>query len=325
MGGLEWSVFGIGVPMLTLVLLWVHRSFGFGPADDPGAAPERKLQTSAVPIVGGPALFLTGLIYFACQRWFDLAPLGRGLDVMLLGPVAGALVGAFLVGLIDDFCKRGLSPGPKVLLQFAAALPLYPLEDGLHGVALVLAGVVAMNALNTFDNTDGAATALAAGASVLVAPAIGLGLLVFLPANLGRARFGAKPGAGRRPPATYLGDSGSHLLGMLLLLLPGAWMALFLPLLDLARVSAQRWRAGQPVWIGDRRHLAHQMEAVGWPPWLVVLALTSIAAPTFLVDSFGAVFGAPQGAVIAFGASLLFYVAAVVVTRGAAATEASPS
>ena len=322
MGALEWIVFGGGVPLFTWLLLRLHRSLGFGPVDDPAGAPERKLQLESVPMIGGPALFATGVLYFVLARAFDLGLADRGTVLLTAPRVAGALVGAFLVGLFDDLREGGLPAAPKVLLQVLAALPLHGIVPGIEGALLVLAGVVAMNAINTFDNADGAVTGLLTVTFAPVAPSLALGLAAFLPANLGRAPFGARPGASeRRPPAAYLGDSGSHLLGMLLLFLPGAWVALWLPLLDLARVAWLRKRAGQPAWVGDRRHLAHRMEACGWPPWLVVLAQVAIAGPALFVGTSGVLFEDSMATAVGLGATLVLFVAAVVATRTGVAVE----
>jgi UDP-N-acetylmuramyl pentapeptide phosphotransferase/UDP-N-acetylglucosamine-1-phosphate transferase len=325
MGALEWIVFGAGVPLFTYLFLELHRRLGLGPSDDPTGSPERKLQAHAVPMIGGPALFATGVLYFLLARLFGLGLADRGTVLLTAPHVGAALVGAFLVGLFDDLREGGLAAGPKVLLQVVASLPLYSIAPGSEGFLLVLAGVVAMNAINTFDNADGAVTGLLAATFAPVAPSLALALAVFLPVNLGRAPFGARPGAPERRPATaYLGDSGSHLLGMLLLFLPGAWVALWLPLLDLARVSWQRKRAGQPPWVGDRRHLAHRMEACGWPPWLVALGQVVIAAPALFIGTSGLLFENLLATVLGLGATLVLFAATVVATRtGGAGAEHS--
>ena len=146
MGPLEWVVFGLGVPLGTLLLLRLVAATGGRLSDDPKEAPERKLQARAVPAVGGTALFLVGLVYFFLADQLDVSSGDRGTMLLRSGPVAGALAGAFLVGLFDDLREGGLAAGPKVLLQFTAALPLFAIAPGPEGVALVFAGVVAMNA-----------------------------------------------------------------------------------------------------------------------------------------------------------------------------------
>lgn len=325
MGVLEWSVFGLGVPLFAWLALRLATRLGFGPSDDPGDAPERKLQVHPVPTLGGPVLFAVGVLYFALARFFGVGIVDPGTSLLTSPHVGGALVGAFLVGLFDDLRGGGLDAGPKVLLQLVASLPLYSIAGGVEGVALVLAGVLAMNAINTFDNADGAVTGLLAAGLAPLSPSLGLGLLMLLPANLGRAPLGARPGSPeRRPAALYLGDSGSHMLGMLLLFLPGAWLLLYLPLLDLVRVAWLRLRAGQPAWVGDRRHLAHRLEACGLPPWLVVVVVVVIAAPALFVGSSGLLFENPPATAVGLGATLLFFILAVVATRrGVAAAERS--
>ena len=140
-----------------------------------------------------------------------------------------------------------------------------------------------MNAANTFDCADGACGTLGvvglAGRSV-AAPA----LLGFLPWNVFFRR------GSERVPIAYLGDSGSHLVGVLLAGCPEAWGILLLPLLDLGRLSLVRIKQGRRPWDGDRLHLAHALErrglsnlgvlglllaillglrlALDWPAWL---------------------------------------------------------
>ena len=81
------------------------------------------------------------------------------------------------------------------------------------------------------------------------------------------------------------GNSGSHLLGILLLLDPIGRVALLLPVLDLLRVSLVRLAAGARPWVGDRRHLAHRLQKTGLSAPLVALILIAIAAPSFLGTS----------------------------------------
>lgn len=313
MGLLELVVFGGGVPLFSLLFLGLARRGGSRLVDDPRDAPERKLQATAVPLIGGPALFATGLVYFVLAQWIGSGPADRGAALLLSKPVGLALVGAFLVGLFDDIRDGGFGAGAKLLLQFCAAAPLYTIVPGIEGGALVVAGVVAMNALNTFDNADGAVTGLMATTLAPIAPGLGLGMLAFLPFNIGA-----------RPARAYLGDSGSHMLGMLLLFLPGAWLALFLPAIDLARVIWLRLRAGEAIWVGDRRHLAHRMETYGWSAWRVMLSQVAIAAPAIFLGTSGLVFEDLAATIVCLGASFGLFVAAVIWTRPASPGGARP-
>ena len=148
-------------------------------------------------------------------------------------------------------------------------------------------------------------------------PVAACAVLGFLPFNLRRADERALFG---RLPRAILGDSGSHLLGMLVLLTPVAWPALTLPLLDLARVAIERVRSGQPPWVGDRRHLAHRLQARGLSPAAVALVLALIAYPSV---GLGAILESSPGVETALGIVLtaLLFAAATLLSapRGRAA------
>lgn len=115
--------------------------------------------------------------------------------------------------------------------------------------------MLACNVWNTFDNADGAAAGLAGTGCALLGLPVGAAVLGFLPWNLFLRRDGE--------PRAYLGDGGSHLLGMTVLVEPAAWPLALLPALDLARVAALRIAAGERPWVGDRRHLAHDLQRRG--------------------------------------------------------------
>ncbi|MDE0896587.1 MAG: MraY family glycosyltransferase [Planctomycetota bacterium] len=271
--------FSLALLVLVLCAL-LHR---FAPAlqlvDAPEEAPERKRQKKPVPLIGGSALFLAG----ACA-W---AWLGDGLFSFpaALAPVSLwlvlALVLSYTVGLLDDLIKGGLTARQKIFGQAGAGLPLVVVGLELHGVlGAILAipcAVAAMNLANTYDNSDGALTSLSAISLGFVAPAVALGLLAFLPFNIGNGGLVIR--GDRRDPRAYLGDSGSHLIGMLVLCYPAAWGFFLLPALDLGRVSVLRIRAGRQIWSGDRLHLAHRMEDRGFSTWTVLAFLALIATP----------------------------------------------
>jgi UDP-GlcNAc:undecaprenyl-phosphate GlcNAc-1-phosphate transferase len=217
------------------------------------------------------------------------------------------------LGLCDDRVRGGLPPIALLLGQSIVALALvasgWRLVTGEPVAALaasLLAVLVAVNAVNTFDNADGAATAigilgLSFGNGLLAAPLLG-----FLPWNLmGRPLSRSGP-----VPIAYLGNSGSHVLGVLLLLDPIGRVALLLPLLDLVRLAWVRLAAGSRPWIGDRRHLAHRLQKAGCSRTLVVIALIAIAAPSVL--------GAAASRAQATASSLAFGAAASILLFGAA-------
>ena len=249
--------------LATYPLIRFARALGWQDAPGPSDH-ERKLQARPVPVVGGAAI-LFGLLALE---------LGGG---GALGDSASSvwppLLTAFFVGLVDDLLPGGLRPSLKVAGQagvgLVVGLSVFPGDMAQLLLCLVLVPL-ALNIWNTFDNADGAATGVGAICLIsLGSPAAGP-LLGFLPWNL-RGRGGA---------AAYLGDSGSHLLGCLVILHPGAWPLMALPAMDLLRVSILRMRSGQAPWKGDRRHLAHRLEERGVTPLVVALSLWGLAAIT---------------------------------------------
>lgn len=314
MSGSEWD--GIGPAVLAALVTAVaapilaRRARRVGWVD--GGTCERKRGSAPVPLVGGAAV-LAGTL----AGWLAVELVGREraafvpgrelgqLVASMLRPDAtlwplGALLAAFVVGTIDDVLADGLSAGLKLVGQalsgFVLGLPLIvaePASGAAWGAVALLSfgAVLALNAVNTFDNADGAATGLGALAFAATAPMFAAPLAAFLPFNIARraAPSGALEASSRSipRPRAILGDAGSHVVGMLFLLCPSAWPALALPVLDAARVAFVRARLGEPPWRGDRRHLAHRLAARGLAPLQVALLLAAIAAPSAGLASLG--------------------------------------
>lgn len=243
-----------------------HRGF----SDDPSFAPERKLQPRGIPPIGGAAI-LVGLVASSAATG----------AIVPAAPVWSALVLALAVGFVDDRTPGGLMPAALLAGQSIVAATLVMggwrlVEDDspLVLAASFLAVIAAMNAVNTFDNADGAAGSLGILGLATGSPSAAASLLGFLPFNLWLRRD--------RAPLAYLGNSGSHLLGVLLVTDPVARAALVLPLLDLARLVVVRHLAGAPPWKGDRRHLAHRLQNAGLSPTIVVVLMLAIAVPSVL-------------------------------------------
>jgi UDP-GlcNAc:undecaprenyl-phosphate/decaprenyl-phosphate GlcNAc-1-phosphate transferase len=248
----------------------------------------RKQQREPLPLVGGAALAVglaIAVFFGAFER--DVRGLPEWPQSLTSPWSLSALAAAFSVGWIDDVLRGGLRPAAKLFGQTLcgalAAGPLIAAGEWAPALIVVGAALVALNALNTYDNADGAAAGISVLALASPAPVAACSLLGFLPFNLRRADERALFG---RLPRAILGDSGSHLLGMLVLLMPAAWPALTLPVLDLARVAIERIRAGQPPWVGDRRHLAHRLQGRGLSPAAVALALALIAFPSVGLGAF---------------------------------------
>lgn len=249
-----------------------------GWTDAPRAAEAaRKRQRRPVPAVGGAAI-LVALLFAPATAW---QPSGTELWGRWLPATPWCLASlalAFAAGTWDD--RASLGAARKVGAEVVALLPLCLgawLEHGAGAAFGCLgAGFVALNLLNTFDNADGALASLGALGFAGAAPFASAACLGFLPWNLDAARARNRASGA---PSAYLGDSGAFVLGTLLLITPASAGLLVLPGLDLARLSLVRWRAGSRPWIGDRRHLAHRLEARGLARPLVAAVQCALAWP----------------------------------------------
>lgn len=276
----------LGAPLCCLVAWWllVPACRAVGLVDAP--ALPRKLQRAPVLLAGGPIVFGAALLFLGWRALLrtDAPTDGEAwVEVVTAWPQALALTLAFGVGLVDDLRRGGLHPGPKVLGQALAAAPLYWTTPGWLGLGVVLAAIAAMNVFNTFDNADRTAAPLAALAFALWSLPLSLLLAAFTLVN--RTPDACADPRGSRT-ALYLGDSGSHLLGMALLVVPGAWVFLLVPALDLARVVLVRRAAGDSPFHGDRRHLAQRLADSGWSSGRVAGALLAISAPLLVGASW---------------------------------------
>jgi UDP-GlcNAc:undecaprenyl-phosphate GlcNAc-1-phosphate transferase len=208
------------------------------------------------------------------------------------------------VGLLDD--KHELRPAIKfacqLLVAFAVAasgvrITLFVSIPAFSYVVTILWILTVINAFNFMDNMNGLCTGLGAiGALCFAIISAGAGhylvsliaflacgaLLGFLPYNFPRAK-------------SFLGDSGSHLVGYLLAILailPHFYtqhhprvLAVFSPLLilavplgDLIWVVILRWRMGKPFYIGDTNHLSHRLTRRGLSRTKAVLLIWLLAA-----------------------------------------------
>lgn len=295
-----------------------------GLLDAPGGAEgARKLQRAPTALVGGLAIALASALALWAEWRFDSRPLldPRMPWKLALPPLEwrlGAAALALAVGLIDDRVERGLAAGPKLALQclpgLALAWPSAAAGD-FGAAALWLCGaLLAQNAINTFDNADLAAPLVCLLGLAGPLPGVAAAIAGFLPFHVPGPRE-QKLGL----PQAYLGDSGAHLLGLLICCSPAAWGALVLPVLDLARVCAQRIAAGDKPWIGDRRHLAHRLQARGLGTLSVGLVLAAIALPAIAGTVAQARFELPWAAAAGAGATLALFALAVLATRARAA------
>ena len=171
------------------------------------------------------------------------------------------------------------------------------------GQVLTVFGIVAVaNVINLIDGVDG----LAAGVCTISALALAV-IALSLDRNAAGALAALTAGAslgflrhGFPPARTFMGDTGSNLLGYLLgavavqgALKTNAVIALFLPLiilavpiLDTGFVVAKRLKHRRPIYRADRWHFHHRMANIGFSQrrtlaylygWTLVMAGLALA------------------------------------------------
>lgn len=309
--------FGVAAALAWLLVPAAERiAWRIGAIDYPN---ERSVHTDPTPKLGGLAIFVGVVVAIVL-----FLPWAQQTQALLVG---GLVI--TVVGVVDDVFD--LNPLLKLAGQIvAAAIPVLNgvnasaftlpfvgrvdlgsvqlLDVGLLGPVhlghvLTIIGIVAViNVINLIDGVDG----LAAGVCVISASALsvialsldkpGAGVLAALTAGgaLGFLRHGFPPAS------SFMGDTGSNLLGYLLgaiavqgALKTNAVIALFLPLvvlavpiLDTGFVIAKRIKYRQPIYRADRWHFHHRMANIGFSQrrtlaylygWTLVMAGLALA------------------------------------------------
>jgi UDP-GlcNAc:undecaprenyl-phosphate/decaprenyl-phosphate GlcNAc-1-phosphate transferase len=305
-----------GVVALALTPLTIRLARRVGAIDLPNP---RSLHEAPTPQLGGLAILVAVLVPAAI--WLPW-------DAETEAVLAGAAAIAWL-GFLDDVYD--LNAGAKLLGQTAAvvipvsvgvtvesftfpflgrldpaAVDLIALPGGgaidLGDVGTTLGIVAMINVINLIDGVDGLAAGVCAIAALTLATialsldrtAAGVLAAIVAGASLGFLRHGF-------PPArTFMGDTGSNLLGYLLgviavqgALKTNAVIALFLPLivltvpiLDTGFVVAKRLKYRRPIYRADRWHFHHRMANIGFSQrrtlaylygWTLVMATLALA------------------------------------------------
>jgi len=286
---------------------------------------ERGLHTIPMPKLGGVAILggvlVAGLLAAIA---FDWLPWGEQMKAIFAGAVVIAAV-----GVADDVFD--LAPGWKLLGQVVAvAIPVsegvkvqtvtLPFIGGLRPASVDLfelpligtvdlgfigtvIGIVAIvNVINFIDGVDG----LAAGVCLIAAATFAV-IALSLDRNAAGVLAALTAGAalgflwhGFPPASSFMGDTGSNLLGYMLGVVAvqgavktNAVVALFFPLivlavpiLDSGFVVAKRLKYRRPIYVGDRSHFHHRMANIGFSQrrtlaylygWALVLAGLALA------------------------------------------------
>jgi UDP-GlcNAc:undecaprenyl-phosphate GlcNAc-1-phosphate transferase len=265
-----------------------------GAIDVPG---ERSLHESPTPRLGGlailAALLVAGLLFLPWN------PQPRAI-------LAGAIA-ITAVGVLDDV--KDIPAAPKLTGQIIAttipvaagvkvanftlpflgrvevgAVDLFEVpvvgEVDLGFIATLLGIVAIVNVINLIDGVDGLAAGICLISAITLA-VISLSLDRYMAGVLAAITAGAALGFLRHgfPPAsTFMGDTGSNLLGYLLGIIAvvgavktNAVVALFfpllvltLPILDTGFVVAKRLKYGRPIHVADTSHFHHRMARIGF-------------------------------------------------------------
>lgn len=232
------------------------------------------------------------------------ALLGEDGGIKLTGILlAGALI--FMLGVIDDL--HVLSPWRKLLGQiviaciltaFGLRIQLFIFNDPFSSTLVtVFWMVLIINSMNLLDNMDG----LSGGVSVIAAATFFLCVQPFEAYFMARVLLVIFAGAVagflyyNLPPASiFMGDCGAMFNGFFLgtIAVVGTYhiegessrvavfapaMALSVPLFDTLSVMYIRWRNGDSIMLGDKRHFSHRLVDVGMRPPMAVYFIFMVA------------------------------------------------
>jgi UDP-GlcNAc:undecaprenyl-phosphate/decaprenyl-phosphate GlcNAc-1-phosphate transferase len=247
-------------------------------------------ETRAI-LAGAMAIAVVGFLDDLRELGAAVKLLGQTIAVVI--PVtAGVTVASFTLPFLGQ-----INPGHVQLV----GLPGGGAID-LGDVGTVIGIVAVINVINLIDGVDGLAAGVCAISGVALA-VIALSLERDAAGVLAALTAGAALGFLRDgfPPArTFMGDTGSNLLGYLLgvvavqgALKTNAVIALFLPLivltvpiLDTGFVVAKRLKYGRPIYRADRWHFHHRMANIGFSQrrtlaylygWTLVMAGLALA------------------------------------------------
>jgi len=268
---------------------------------------ERKIQRTAVPYLGGFGIALAVVLTtFVAITFSEATSENYFLALSVLAPAI--VLG--LIGFIDD--KKHLTPLSRFIAQTFAgvftALVLIltdtvgnPTNSIFLDVLLTIIWVVGIcNAINFFDNMDGAAGGISALSGFGFA-VIGLQNGQYFVAALGLVLSGACVGYlfwNWNPAKIYMGDAGALFIGIILAALAvrvdpvsvsgiGAFFVpicvLALPILDTTTVVIDRLRRKVSPFEGGLDHLSHRLRRKGLSVRQSVTTLCLIQSISILI------------------------------------------
>lgn len=268
-----------------------------GTVDIPDA---RKVHTTAVPRIGGIAIFMSFL--FALLVYVDLQP-------ALCGLLAGGLI-VFFTGFVDDL--HGITPRRKFLGEiggclvtmvvgnlyitnlgnlFGSGAIVLPLWLAVPFTVFAMVGVI--NAVNLIDGLDGLAggvSVIALGTFFLLGWQTGNSAAMVVSAGLLGAILGFLK-YNYFPARIFMGDTGSLMVGFLLgftavLLTQGPAptvtpvvpvMVLGLPIIDTLWVMTSRLLQRKSPFAPDMTHVHHKFLNLGFEHRFTVIVIYGIS------------------------------------------------
>ncbi len=276
--------------VLTLVLTPFIRAIAvrYGLITRPA---EDRWGKRVIARLGGVAMFLSFLAAVVC--WVPL----RSPLVLLLA----ALTLSFCLGLFDDL--RRLPPYSKLIAQLligsllvTGGIRIELIQWTWLSIPLsILWFVLIMNAFNLLDNMDGLAAgigAIAAGFCAVHAGLVGQWMIAMVSAALSATCIGFL--RYNFPPARiFMGDSGSHSIGLCLgaLAIMQSWhhsagllsilaipsLVLAVPIFDTCFVTIQRLMNRQNPFVGGTDHVSHRLAILGLSVEQTVLVLYGLS------------------------------------------------
>ena len=335
----QFALLGLAAFVLTGLLTWPVRALAIrmGAMDEPNLA--RKSQAEPVPYLGGVAIALGVSIVTFTALFFsdnDSVIIERGLTAILPALFLGA------IGLFDDL--RSLPAWPRLVIQsvVGTVIAIILVQTGTLGIAFnndlintvvtILWIVGICNAINFFDNIDGAASGTVAVA------ALGVFFIAFdrdqeLLSALTIVTAGATIGFvlwNKSPAKIYMGDAGALFLGVIISVAtirvnPGitpSWKSLAIPvillgipLLDTCVAVFSRIARGISPLTGGLDHLSHRLVRAGLSRPVAVISLWSASGVCTLLAL--AVYKYPDqwGTQIISGFAVLWAIALVLFLR----------
>jgi len=299
----------------------------------------RRVHTSAIPRLGGVAIYLSLLL--ALSSLFFVSNLVTQSLAYYSPNFFKVLIPASLVlllGVYDDL--RGTNAVVKFLGLGLIASLFYAMGGRIEALAIPFVGIVHFpavisfvltvfwlvaisNAFNLIDGVDGLATGAALFSSIVILvvalsgynTAMIVVTIVLCGALAGFLRYNFNPAS------IFLGDSGALFVGFLLasLSLLGAQkattaiavitpiLAFGLPVVDTTVTMARRLIGGRPIFEGDGEHIHHMLLARGWSQRRVVLILYSVCAVFGLLAALSTKTSSPMTGFV------LFVIAAAVI------------